>query len=283
VPLVWIGLYLAPLFLIRNHQVYYYQEPLAGLVLLMGISLERASRSLLITWCVIVVLIAANGFVSNRRSRYDWQNWADRAETVKSLVASQKDNPPKSIILVTSAQQRDFWVFAVGEPLVSHLLGSPDTRVQIVDMASVGYDQVSQTIDRPAAEGTIFFDLDKRTLILPRQTQSGDTNGAQPSPKDAKGATITADPNPIRVCDGSGLGTTTISYTFAGEDLIEVHVDSPDGPLFVRQINSGTAATGKWVTDGMVFYLQDVSAGKGLTAENTLATVKVGLTTAGCP
>lgn len=103
VPLVWIGLDLAPLFLIRNHQVYYDQEPLAGLVLLIGISLERASRSLLVTWCVIVVLIAANGFVSNRRSRYDWQNWADRAETVKSLVASQKKNPPKSIILVTSA------------------------------------------------------------------------------------------------------------------------------------------------------------------------------------
>jgi len=275
VPLVWIGLYLAPLFLIRNHQVYYFQEPLAGLVLLLGISLERASRSLLVTWSVIVVLIAANGFVSNKRSRYDWQKWADRAETVKSFVASQKSNPPKSIILVTPPQQRDFWVFGVGGPLIPQLLGSPDTRVEIVDSASVGYDDVSQTIDRPAAKGTIFFDLDKRTLILPRQTQSRGQSSA-------KDATIVADPNPMRVCDGSGLGTTTISYTLAGQDLIEVHVDSPDGPLFVRQSNDATTATGKWVTNGMVFYLQDVSDGKGLTAENTLATVKVGLTTAGC-
>ncbi|MFL6273945.1 MAG: hypothetical protein ACJ74G_01960, partial [Blastocatellia bacterium] len=31
VPVVWIGLYLSPIFLIRNHQVYYHQEPLVGL------------------------------------------------------------------------------------------------------------------------------------------------------------------------------------------------------------------------------------------------------------
>ena len=133
VPLVWIGLYLAPVFLIRNHQVYYYQEPLVGLVLLIGISLDRAGRPLLITWCVIVALIATNGFVSNRRSLYDWQSAANQAEIVKPLVASQKNNPPKSIIFITSPKQRDNWIFTIREPLVPHLLGSPNTRVRVVD------------------------------------------------------------------------------------------------------------------------------------------------------
>jgi hypothetical protein len=33
--------------------------------------------------------------------------------------------------------------------------------------------------------------------------------------------------------------------------------------------------TGQWVTNGMTFYLQDVSQGQPLTAANTLATLVV--------
>ena len=39
----------------------------------------------------------------------------------------------------------------------------------------------------------------------------------------------------------------------------------------------GSAQTGAWVTDGMTFYLQDVTGGKPLTANNTLATLVVHL------
>jgi hypothetical protein len=35
----------------------------------------------------------------------------------------------------------------------------------------------------------------------------------------------------------------------------------------------GSATTGDWITDGAVFYVQDVSGGKALTSANTLATV----------
>lgn len=136
VPAVWMGLYLVPLFLIQNHQVYYHQEPLVGLSLLVGICLDRVSRRLMMTWLVVVALIAVNGFISNRRSYYDWEYVADRAEIVKPIVASLKENPPKSIIFVTSPQQRDFWLFTVGGPLVPHLLGSPDTQVEVVDSSS---------------------------------------------------------------------------------------------------------------------------------------------------
>jgi hypothetical protein len=133
VPVVWIGLYLFPLFLIRNHQVYYHQEPLVGLVLLLGICLDLVSRRLIMTWFVVVALVAINGFISNRRSFYDWEYVAQRAEIVKPIVASLKDTPPRAIVFVTSPRLREFWTFTVGGPLVPHLLGSPDISVSVVD------------------------------------------------------------------------------------------------------------------------------------------------------
>ena len=137
VPVVWIGLYLFPIFLIRNHQVYYYQEPLVGVALLVGICLDRARSPLVRTWSVVAALIAMNGFISNYRSYYAWQYAADRAEAVvKPIVESSKSKPPKSIFFITSPDQRDFWIFTIGGPLVPHLLGSPDTRVNVVDSSS---------------------------------------------------------------------------------------------------------------------------------------------------
>jgi hypothetical protein len=132
VPVVWVGLYLSPTFLIRNHQVYYHQEPLVGLALLIGICLDQARRPLLMTWLVALALIAVNGFISNRRSYYTWEYCADRAEVVRPIVAAQKDNPPKSIVFVTSPTARGFWEFDLGGAFVPHLLGSPDTKVYVI-------------------------------------------------------------------------------------------------------------------------------------------------------
>jgi hypothetical protein len=88
---------------------------------------------------------------------------------------------------------------------------------------------------------------------------------------------ITATPNPIRDCDQSLLGKTTLSWKSQGTSIVEVHIGASDGPLFSRSGPSGSGTTGKWVQDGMVFYLQDVSGGKTLAPENTLATVRVNL------
>jgi hypothetical protein len=98
----------------------------------------------------------------------------------------------------------------------------------------------------------------------------------------AKNATITADPNPIKVCDGSGLGITKLTYSAKGPSQVEVRIASPNNGLLAHTGPVGTATSGKWVSNGTVFYLQDVSDGKPLTPENTLATVTVGVTTQGC-
>jgi glucose/arabinose dehydrogenase len=88
--------------------------------------------------------------------------------------------------------------------------------------------------------------------------------------------TISASPNPIVATDGAGTGSTTISWTSTGTPTVEVHLDSPDGPLFA-QSGSGNSSqtTDNWVTDGRTFYLQDVSGGLSLTSANTLAQVSV--------
>src|SRR5262249_23375638 len=94
---------------------------------------------------------------------------------------------------------------------------------------------------------------------------------------------ISASPNPIQVCDGTGLGATTVTWTSTGTTAVEIHINSPAGTLLKRSGPSGSAATGKTVSNGTVFYLQDVSNGLPLTAANTLATITVGVTTTGCP
>jgi hypothetical protein len=88
-------------------------------------------------------------------------------------------------------------------------------------------------------------------------------------------ASIKAVPNPIST--NGAAGVTTISWNAPNAKVIEIHLGSPSGPLFVHSGNNGVAKTGPWVTDGLTFYLQDVSDGKPLTADNTLDSVVVHL------
>ena len=90
------------------------------------------------------------------------------------------------------------------------------------------------------------------------------------------GASLTASPNPIQVT-GAADGTTTIGWNAPNAASVEIHVGSPNGPLLASGGNQGSAQTGPWVTDGTTFYLQDVTGGKPLTANNTLATLVVHL------
>lgn len=114
-----------------------------------------------------------------------------------------------------------------------------------------------------------------------RPTQSNTSAPAPPS-TGAKNASITADPNPIQVCDGSGTGVTKLTWSSVGPGVVEMHVNSPSGDLLARTGANGMATTGNWVKDGMIFYLQDVTNGKPLTPENTLATITFKTTSVGC-
>ncbi|MCW5968214.1 MAG: phospholipid carrier-dependent glycosyltransferase [Blastocatellales bacterium] len=96
-------------------------------------------------------------------------------------------------------------------------------------------------------------------------------------------ADFSASQNPLKVCDGTGLGVTTLRWKAPGASRIEVHINDPDGPTFAAGEAEGSAETQKWVSDGTVFFLQDVSGGVKASPDNTIAVLKIKVTSAGCP
>ncbi len=88
-------------------------------------------------------------------------------------------------------------------------------------------------------------------------------------------ASLTASPNPIVVSGGAVVGTANISWDAPTAQMVEIHVGSPGGTLFAAGGPTGSAETGAWVSNGLTFYLQDITGGKSLTSTNTLATVSV--------
>ena len=96
---------------------------------------------------------------------------------------------------------------------------------------------------------------------------------------------IKADPNPVLVSDGHPSqrprGLTTLTWASKGVDDVAVHLDAPDGPLLNGSGCSRNGSVRRWVEDGAVFYLQDVSSDKALVAAHTLDMVRVTIDLAG--
>jgi len=85
---------------------------------------------------------------------------------------------------------------------------------------------------------------------------------------------MVASPNPVPVCDATGLGITKL--TWGNVDAFEIHMNTADGPLFVAGGGAGSASTGKWAGDGTTFVLVDKATGK------TVQTLPVNASTYGC-
>ena len=87
---------------------------------------------------------------------------------------------------------------------------------------------------------------------------------------------LRAEPNPVHL-GLTHIASTTLSWSAVRTNAVEVRLGSPDGPLVSRGGATGRTATGDWLTNGMVFYLQDVSGDKPLTERNTLDAVRIAL------
>jgi parallel beta-helix repeat protein len=101
------------------------------------------------------------------------------------------------------------------------------------------------------------------------------------APCPSVGPSLMANPNPIMVTGNAIVGSTTISWNAPDAQVIEIHIGSPNGTLLTQQLNRGSIQTGTWVSDGLTFYLQDVTGGKPLTSDYTLATLVVHLQKSG--
>jgi hypothetical protein len=148
------------------------------------------------------------------------------------------------------------------------LVGSP-TGVLFTSGGTSGSAATGKWVNN----GLTFYLLDAATnAVLTTTTVNVTNSGCGNGP-------LSATPNPIPVCDSSGLGIAMLSWNAPNSAIIEVHVGLPTGPLFARGMGAGSATTGKWVSQGMQFFLQDVSAGgTGVT----LGSTTVALITAGC-
>jgi hypothetical protein len=82
---------------------------------------------------------------------------------------------------------------------------------------------------------------------------------------------------PIKVCDGTGLGTTMLGWSAPGIANTQIRLGSSTGTLFAQGGSSGRAQTGKWVTNGLTFYLINSSNG------STIGTYTANVPSASCP
>jgi hypothetical protein len=141
---------------------------------------------------------------------------------------------------------------------------------------ATGGSAASATTGAWVADGTVFYlqDVSNGNPLNSENTLRTVTVSA----KSARALTsFTAAPNPVPVSSGATFGQTTINWSAPLTTSVEVHVDSPTGPLFATGGSSGSALTGVWITNGTVFYLQDVSGGHALNAAGTLAQLTVNL------
>ena len=87
--------------------------------------------------------------------------------------------------------------------------------------------------------------------------------------------TLVAIPPFIAEPDANGLGAVELKWSAAQGTRTEIHVNAPDGPMLTSGGAVGQARTEHWVKDGMEFFLQDVTEGKPLAPEFTLARIRV--------
>jgi uncharacterized protein (TIGR03437 family) len=91
---------------------------------------------------------------------------------------------------------------------------------------------------------------------------------------------LSASPNPVRVCDGSGRGSTTLTWQTQNVAAVALRVGSLSGGLLGPFGPSGAYQTDKWVSNGMLFYL--MNAGPGAAADAVLAVLQVDVSASGC-
>ncbi len=150
------------------------------------------------------------------------------------------------------------------EGMMQIRVGSPDGKL----MARVRSSGSLQT-GAWARDGMEFYLLDDATgevlgQVVTQTTEAGCVRS------------LVADPNPIQVCDLSGLGRTTLSWQIEGSSGVQVRLGSPEGVLFTEGHGEGTGTTGKWVREGTVFYAVDSATGR------QMADLTVHLTEGGC-
>ena len=220
-PLVWIAASFAPTLLTSNFQMYYLYDSLAGTAVLLGVCLDRANRRLLGVWGLALVVIGANGAISNNTSVYGWQFVADSARRVQQEVLEpHRGEPLESMTFITAS--RPFWRYTLAAdskgPMIPELMKLPALRVDFIDYQDLAARQAN------ADAANLFIDIDNGLVAfdpnrpapaislratLPAQAEVNTGFNVQPDGQSALGITAeNATPGTAVVMDGMRLATT---------------------------------------------------------------------------
>src|SRR5262249_35171598 len=93
------------------------------------------------------------------------------------------------------------------------------------------------------------------------------------------GVTLSVFTNPAFIFDGTGLVRASFAWNAPAAKEVDVRVGTPDGSSLGRFPSTFGVTTDKWVADGTVFFIQDVTDNKPLTRDNTLGTVTMSVRT----
>lgn len=97
-------------------------------------------------------------------------------------------------------------------------------------------------------------------------------------PLDISGVSLPANPqvfsaSPITNVNIAGYGDTTLSFNADPRVTVaEIHAGAPNGPLVYLGSGTGSDLVQGWVSEGTLFYLQNVSNNQARTLANTIAT-----------
>ena len=218
--------------------------------------------------------------------KYDFYSWSDGGSRYHNI-----DAPPNDTTYVANFWKRPAYGTITANPNPVQLTGGSNTGVTTIFWSSRETGRVEVHADSPSGPLIATSGPGDSSIVTGNWVREGkrvflqDVSNHQPLTAEftldsitlhttaAPTASITADPNPF-VPDSHGVGETKLAWTSYGTDVVEIHVDAPNGNAFISSgPGSFSATTGHWVQDGTTFYLQNVSNGRPLIAANTLATV----------
>lgn len=87
-----------------------------------------------------------------------------------------------------------------------------------------------------------------------------------------QGCAISASPNPIRACDGTGLATANLKWNAPEVSTTEIRLNSVTGQVVASGGSTGNFTTGKWVTNGMKFVLRNAGTGAEIGSATVVVT-----------
>jgi hypothetical protein len=156
------------------------------------------------------------------------------------------------------------------KPVIIALPGA-DRRTAMLEYAAKLHASVGETVTHTQRDGKIALETAPMfpapgvcTAMASRESGFASALGK-----------FRAEPSVIRSCDSS-LGKTILYWNVPEADNVEIHVNAPDGTLFVKGSAQGSQETGRWVKDGTTFYLLQAASKK------IIATVSVPVTDEGC-